>query len=136
MKSEDSHSDLSKNKLKPNMVQSCPTTMQSFSVSAWPKGLKLTARAKLPGLMMLGIANHYPTRQPGCPAWAGSQAERKQGLLSTFSSHPQLGEGGRLSCLVGKLGTSHQATVSATKQWRLMQWTPNAISLPLQSKQL
>lgn len=74
----------------PNTVQSSPARMQSFSVSAWPKGSKPTDRAKLPGLIMLGIANHYPTKQPGCPARAGSQAERKQGLLSTFSSHPSL----------------------------------------------
>lgn len=130
LKSQDSHGDLSKNKLKPN-------TVQSFSISAWPKWPKPTARANPPGLVMLGIANHYPSKQPECPALAGSQAERKQGrtLLSTSSSHPQLGEWGGLSFLVGKLGTSCQATLSAAQQWkRVPSWTPSAISLLLQSK--
>lgn len=76
MKSQDSHSDSSKIKLKPSMTQSSPTRMQSFSISARPKGSKPTARAKLPALMMLG---NCPSLSYKAARVAGSQAERKQG---------------------------------------------------------
>lgn len=75
LKSQDSHGDLSKNKLKPN-------TVQSFSISAWPKGSKPTARAKPPGLIMLGIANHYPSKQPvSCSGWESGWEETRQDLV-------------------------------------------------------
>lgn len=50
--------------------------MQSFSISAWPKGSKPTARARLPGLVMLG---NCPSLSYKAARVAGSQAERKQG---------------------------------------------------------
>lgn len=111
---------MEKTKARASSLQ--PHEDAEFQHACVVKGVQTTARARLSRLMTLGSrlpSLSYKASRASCSGWKSGwegwkmpgKKKRGRSLLATSSSHPFFEEWGGLSCLVGKLETSCQATV-------------------------